>query len=51
VRASLLLGGIRTKVKDVGRKTVTGEVVLTRKRTKLEEEERDFVLIQLKSSP
>jgi hypothetical protein len=31
VRASLLLGGIRTKVKDVGMKRVTGEMILTRK--------------------
>jgi hypothetical protein len=31
VRASLLLGGIRTKVKDMGMKRVTGELILTRK--------------------
>jgi hypothetical protein len=31
VRAALLLGGIKTKVKDVGVKRVTGELILTRK--------------------
>jgi hypothetical protein len=31
VRASLLLGGIRTKVKDMGMERVTGELILTRK--------------------
>jgi len=31
VRASLLLGGIRTKIKDVGMKRVTGELILTGK--------------------